>query len=180
VKRYFFILGILVLLFALLVSWQVLVKREPPSRGHKEAVWQSPVSPLPFKKPVPQVRLETKDYTSQELKKFTRIPISLKFGQTYTIGDSKKFIGEIIASMLNQAEGMGLSSQELKSSLEAVVSKTIYPSLPSYAEKAKFGGEDAWIIVVNWGKGKEDVKLSRVRIYALSPKDQKILSSFSK
>lgn len=128
----------------------------------------------------PEVKVSNQNYKAEEVDRFASQPIAQRFAETYTVADSKKFVGELIASMLNQAEGMGIPTEGMRRSLEVVLGQSRYPSLPSYAEKTKLEGQEVWIIVVNWGTGGDEAKLNRIKIYAISPTDQKIFYSFSK
>ncbi|MDI6821442.1 MAG: hypothetical protein QMD66_00960 [Actinomycetota bacterium] len=120
------------------------------------------------------MKISSNNYNRGEINEFLKSTgWKLEGAETQTYG--AEFRDRIISSMADEAARLGGDSGELRECLE-ILSKDEY-DIPLYAERAKFEGKDAWIIIIDRRGPVLKGGLQHLRVYVWGIRDRKVLYS---
>ncbi len=123
----------------------------------------------------PIVKKTSTDYTHKLFGASFPQKESLKeIGEAYKNNYSVALKNQLINYMKEQADSLGENGEIFNECMEMTGCKDIYfISLPSYAEKARYEGNDVWIIQLVWGLRPSD--LSHYMCFAISTNNKDTL-----
>jgi hypothetical protein len=116
----------------------------------------------------PVVIKTSTDYNSKLFRtSFPKMELLHEIGEAYQKSYSDNLKKQLISYMIEKADTLGESGEILNECIEVTGCKIESPvSLPTYAERAKYNGEDAWMIQLVWGASPFD--LGHYKCFAIS------------
>jgi hypothetical protein len=123
----------------------------------------------------PIVEKTSTDYTQELFRlSFPKMELLKEVGEAYKNNYSEAIKNELINYMKKQVDSLGESGEIFSDCMEVTGCKDIYSiSLPCYAEKAKYEGNDVWIIQLVWGMMPLD--LGHYKCFAISTNNKDTL-----
>ncbi len=116
----------------------------------------------------PTVIITSTDYNSELFRiSFPKMELLQEIGAAYQKNYSNALKNQLIKYMTDKVDTLGQSVEIFNACMEVTgckISNSV--SLPTYAERAKYDGEDAWIIQLVWGVSPFD--LGHYKCFAIS------------